>query len=117
MIRIPTFPNLSSDYDLDIELGGQILNLRLTWNVRTEYWALAVTTPDGTTYGQFKVVPNWLLISRIRSAARIPGNLVVLRDDATAPTDITYDSLGTSWGLYYLDPDEVEQWEIDNGVR
>lgn len=117
MIRIPTFTATSSDFEFDIELGGEVMNLRFTWNIRNEFWHCATTRQDGTTYGTFKVVPNWPLWRQSAALTGLVGSLIVLKDDASAPTEIDYDSFGTSWGLYYMDAAELQAWEVENGLR
>lgn len=115
MIQLPSYPEVSSDYDYDIELDGKIVNLRFTWNVRSEFWHFLLTI-DSVQYGRFKVTNDFPLLGAAANSIPFSGNFFVFKDDASATAEITYDNLGTVYNLYYLTAAETEEWKTQNGI-
>lgn len=115
MIKLPTFPEVSADYDYDIELDGKIVNLRLTYNTRSDFWHLLLTIA-GVSYGRFKITNDHAILGNAAASIPFSGDFFVFKTDNTAGDSLTYDNFGTAWGFYYLTADEVDAWRAKHGI-
>jgi len=116
-VIIPTFQNKSSKFRQDIILGGISVTLIFQWNTRSGHWFVSIS--DGIhELKSKKLVGNWALLRRSRASfPTLTGDIIALRTDAEAATEITYDNLNNGWTLYYLTEQEVAEWESINGVE
>lgn len=114
--RILTFQSLSSKFRQDVILDNVSVTIVLEWNSRAGYWF--VTISDGVyTLSKKKLVANWpLLRQSIASFPSLKGSIIALQDDANAANEITYDNLNDGWGFYYITEEELNSWEINNGL-
>lgn len=115
MIQIPTFQNISSDNIQTIDLNGQIVTLRVVYNIRNSFFHLRFTDPEGGTLLGIKIVPNWLLLDQRKALINFEGDLIIQKVDLEAEDVITYENFGSGWVLRYLDPQEVSDWKRENG--
>lgn len=116
MIRIPTFQISSADFEQDINLNDQIVNIRITYNIRDEYFFLIFTDQDGNVVSNIKIVPNWLLLNQHKALLTFDGDLIVSKTDEEAGDVITYDNFGSGWDLFCLTEQETRDWKKENGV-
>jgi len=116
MIQIPIFQAVSSDFFQEIDLGGQLVQLRMTYNIRVGFFFLTFTDQDGTSLSSIKIVPTWPLLNQVKSLLNFSGDLVVIKTDADAGDLITYDNFGNGWDLFYLTEAELATWKVENGL-
>lgn len=116
MIKIPTYQDISADFDQEIELNGQLVQLRIKYNTRVDFFFLDFTDQDGNVVYGLKIVPDFILLDQHRGFVEFEGDLIVLKTDENTGNDITYDNFGNGWDLYYMTPDEVTQWRTDSGL-
>lgn len=114
---VPTFQNKSSKFRQEIILDGLAVTLILEWNSRAGYWFLTIT--DGIfTLWRKKLVANWPIFRQSRAAfPNLRGSIIALKTDLEAGPEVTYENLNAGWTLYYLTEEEVDQWEVDYGLR
>lgn len=117
MIRLPTFQSESSDFSYRINLNGQQIRLRITYNTRAGHFFAMLTDTDGEIIGRTKLVLNWPIFRNHRASIAFDGDFMVKVDDNTLGSTIDYDTFGAGHTLYYLTPDEVKEWEEENGIR
>ena len=116
MTRIPTFQAQGVDTQQTIELDGFLVTVRITWNERTEYFALSAETENGAAIG-IKLVPGYPLLRSKRSLLPdLPGDFAVLKMDDSLGDDIGYNDLGNGWDLIYLTAEERQTWEAARGL-
>lgn len=117
MILIPTFQNLSADFTQEIDLNNQIVNIRLKYNVRNDFFHIQFTDPDGIVLYGIKVVPNYPLLASHSAFLNFSGDIFVVKDDEALEDNITYENFGNGWNLYYFTSEEVESWKVENGLE
>jgi hypothetical protein len=115
MIEIPTFQSTSANFLQEIELGLQLVQIRITWNSRVEFFFLNFTDQNGNELNGVKIVPNWPLLDWHRGTLEFVGDLIVRKTDEEAGDEITYNNFGNGWNLTYLTAAEVAAWKNDNG--
>jgi hypothetical protein len=116
MIEIPVFQETSADFEQNVNLNQQLVNIRITYNIRNSYFHITVTDVNGGVIRNVKIVPRWPLLKQNRGQIVFDGDLLVLKADNSAVDDITYENFGTGWKLYFLTPSEVQKWEEENGL-
>lgn len=116
MIQIPTFQTTSADFNQEIELGGQLVQLRIVYNIRVGFFFLDFTDQNGNVLYQIKMVPTWPLLSQHRGFIDFDGDILILKTDAEAGDNVSYDNFGNGWDLFYLSPDELSDWRDENGL-
>lgn len=116
MLQIPTFQTVSADSIQTIELNNQIVVLRITYNSRNEFFHLRFTDPDGVQLRGLKMVPDFPLMKRHQALINFSGDLILVKDDQSAGDIVTYENFGNGWNLYYFTEEEVEAWEVTNGL-
>lgn len=111
MESLPVFQNVSSDFTINFLVENTRVQLRFMWNILTGYWMVnEYLEPDtGKRATGIKVIPEYPLTENITKS--IQGALVVFRTDKNVSRDITYENFGKGWDLFYLTPDEYEEWE------
>jgi hypothetical protein len=116
MTLIPVFQNQSADFVQEIELGGQLISLDIIYNIRNEFFHLNnFTDQNGNPLHGIKIVPDFPLLDWHKGLIDFDGDLMVIKQDLEAGDDITYDNFGNGWNLFYLTPDEVDEWKDANG--
>lgn len=117
MIQIPSFQSVSSNFAQEINLNNQVVQLGIAYNVRNAFYHLnQFSDPDGNILTGIKLTPNHLILNPHKALINFDGDLIVLKTDEDAGDVITYDNLNNGYGLFYMTPDEVEQWKVDNGL-
>ena len=108
MYRIPVFEQ-NTAYSYTIQLEGRSYRFTFTWNERTRFWYLDIDDDqDAPVLSGIRVVIEWPLTSRYRSAALPEGLLIAFELDASLD-DPAFEDLGTRVSLAYLDSSELEE--------
>lgn len=117
MIQIPVFNDTSAAFEQTITLGDQTLQLTLQWNGRGEHWFLDIATAEGTPrLSGRKIVPMLPVCYGHRAATDIAGDFVLMSESESAPEYPTFEGLGTTHNLYWLDNSELATWEDFLGI-
>jgi hypothetical protein len=116
MLKIATFQDESADFEQQVELGGQVVQIRIVYNVRNNRFTLHTFTDqnDNSVKG-IKIVPYWPLLDFRKGFIDFEGDLMVLWSTDDVVNDITYDNFGNGWDLIYLSEAEVNAWKELNG--
>lgn len=118
MNQIPVFPDRSSNWTQEILLDGQIYTLDWAFDIRNGFFHLSVSDRFGGRVDGVKVVPHWPLLRQSKYAlTRLPGDIMLLPVDSSAPVEYSYEDFGDTWVPYYMTADEITAWEVDNGLR
>ena len=117
MILIPVFQNVSADFIQEIELVGQIVTLRIVYNIRNGFFHLRFTDEDGVEIKGMKIVPNYPLLEAHKAFLNFSGDLFVIKDDEALGDEITYANFGNGYNLYYFTEAEYEAWKEENGLE
>lgn len=117
MLEIPTFQDQSADFVQTIELNEQLVEIRVIFNVRNEFFHMDFFDQNGDAVYGIKMVPNWPLLKYHKGFIDFDGDIMVLAKETVETDEITYDNFGPVWGFYYLTEDEVEAWEVENGLQ
>lgn len=117
MIQIPVFNDTSPDWEQSITLGTQELLLHTYWNARSGFWFLDILAPDGTPKitGR-KLVPALPVCYSHRALAGIDGDFVLLPETEASAEVPTFEGLGKTHNLYWLDPTELNDFEATLGI-
>jgi hypothetical protein len=117
MLKIPTFQNQSSDFTQRVTLDELEISLRFAWNTKSEYWMLNEykEIESGKIFNGSKVVYNYPLLYQFPTS--LSGQLIVLLQDSSLGTAITYSSFGAGHNLFYISEEEFESWKVTNGFQ
>ena len=117
MIQIPVFNATSAAFEQQITLGDQTLTLAMQWNARGGHWFLDIKTAEGTDIlTSRKLVPLLPVCYSHRALANISGDFVLLPESEASPEYPTFEGLGTTHNLYWLDDTETTNWEAFLGI-
>ena len=115
MYKIPFNPEKAADQALQVLVPEvSVLSLRLLWNGREESWHLDVEVGEKAIHG-VRLVQGSPLLYNLGASSPLPGDFIVLpatRD----PGPLSYESLGSSYELFYMMPDDVAEWEAAHGM-
>lgn len=117
MIKIPVFQSISADFVQEIELNGQIVNIRIVYNIRNSFFHLRFTDSEGTEITGIKIVPNYPLLEAHKAFLDFSGELFVIKVDESAEDIITYDNFGRGYAFYYYTNAEYDAWKVANGLE
>ena len=117
MIQIPVFNATSAAFEQQITLGDQTLTLAMQWNARGGHWFLDIKTAEGQDLlTSRKLVPVLPVCYSHRALANISGDFVLLPESEASPEYPTFEGLGTTHNLYWLDDTETTNWEAFLGI-
>ena len=116
MIQIPVFSPAESDWEERITLGDQELKLRIQWNNRAGFWFMDCDDQNGHVIYSRKLVPVFPIYYSHRALLPINGDFVLLPEADGVPEYPTFEGLGVTHNLYWLDPDELIAWEASLGI-
>lgn len=111
MVVIPVFQNVSSKFEIDIELEpSTIYRLYFRFSGRENAWYMDIGDQDGVTIiTGLKLVPNYSLLKQYIAVTNIPPGEFFLtdldEDPATGPLD--YDTFGERYQLLYYTAAEL----------
>lgn len=117
MIQIPVFNATAAAFEQTITLGDQTLLISLQWNGRGSHWFMDLSTAESTPIiSGRKVVPMLPLLYGHRALADIKGDFVLIPESEAAPEYPTFEGLGTTHNLYWMDDTELANWEAFLGI-
>ncbi len=116
MVIIPFDADISGDQQFEVKLGAALVTIRMTWNVLSQFWFMTITKGD-IGLRSLKCVPTWPLLRQHRAISPIVGDIMVMRAEATKSDQIAFSDLGTRWKLVYFTEEEIQAWEVENGLR
>lgn len=117
MIEIPVFQRQSADFTQNIDLDEINVTIRLTYNVRNEYFHIDLITDNFDIQG-IKVVKNFpLLFTHKAIFPEMKGDFMIRRiSESIDVEEFNYDNLGIFWSLFYLNESELNEWKEENGL-
>lgn len=116
MLKIPFDPTASADQTVSVLIPEkQVISLRLVWNTRASGWDITVSSTTGEL-GMFRLKEQWPLLYEHKALSPILGDIIALPLSGAKTTLATYGALGDSWGLFWLDEEDVKSWEKANGL-
>ena len=109
MLEIPFNPSISADQKFQVLIPEQmVITLRLLWNGRASAWFMTVSSDSGEL-GQFRLVERFPILREHKALSPIKGDIIIL------PLS-EYSALGDSWGLFWISPEELAEWEAANAL-
>jgi len=117
MLKVPIFQNRSSDFTEQVTLDGFEISLRFAWNIKSKYWMLNTYEEIelGIKINGIKVVHNYPILYQFSTS--LSGQFIILKEDVALESEITYDSFGNGYNLFYLSEDEFDLWKDDYGFQ
>ena len=116
MIRVPSSALTSSDFEQKITFEEQELVIRLSWNSRSEFWFMDIDDQKGHILSSRKLVPFFPLVGKHKALMPIAGELWLLPEQDVAPEYPTFEGLGVTHNLYWLNNDENRQMQRALGL-
>ena len=116
MVIIPFDADISGDQQFEVKLGDALVTIRMTWNVLCQFWFMTITKGE-IGLRSLKCVPTWPLLRQHRAISQVVGDIMVMRAEATKSDQIAFSDLGTRWKLVYFTEEEIQAWEVENGLR
>ncbi len=118
MILIPFDPMASADQIVRIQPGNQLIQMRLMWNVRSNFWTMDISGDFGKVLG-LKLVPDWPILRGREATSLLEGDFIVrpLTKEVVGRDSVAYEDLGVKWGLLWMTPDEKDAWEAFYGLE
>ncbi len=117
MIVVPTFNPAQADWEAKITLGTQEMSIRFQWNTRASFWFVDLDDQQGHTLRSRKLVPLIPLNLSHRALFPMSGDFVLLPNGEPVPEYPTFEGLGTTHILVWMDPTELEEWETALGIQ
>lgn len=116
MLKIPFDPKVSANQSFSVTLGGNVLNVDMVWNSASGGWHMSVS--DGKRFiRNVPVVNNYPLFSQYRAYGIMTGDIIVVPTSVNADESYTdYAGLGSDYGLYWLNDDELKEWRTKHGM-
>jgi hypothetical protein len=116
-IKLPNFQNDGANFLYNVDLEEINLEIRFTYNERSESWILNLATANYNLNG-IKLVKDFPLLWRHQALfPELKGDLICLKiSDEINDIDLTYDSLGVNWALFYLTQTELDEWKTAKGL-
>ena len=109
MLEIPFNPSISADQKFQVLIPEQmVITLRLLWNGRASAWFMTVSSDSGEL-GQFRLVERFPILREHKALSPIKGDIIIL------PLS-EYSALGDSWGMFWISPEELAEWEAANAL-
>ena len=109
MLEIPFNPSISADQKFQVLIPEQmVITLRLLWNSRASAWFMTISSDSGEL-GQFRLVERFPILREHKALSPIKGDIIVL------PLS-EYSALGDSWGIFWISPEELAEWEAANAL-
>ena len=116
MSQIPLFNKTDGDWEQKISLGDQEIIIRIQWNPRSQMWFIDLDDQDGHVVRSRKLCTLWPVCYSHRALFPIVGDFVLMPEVSPAPDYPTFEGLGTTHNLYWLDADELATWEAALGI-
>lgn len=116
MIQIPVFNTTAGDWEQRIALGSQEILIRIRWSPRDGGWFVDLDDQQGHIIVSRRLCPLFPVCYSHRALFPITGDFVLLPEVSPAPEYPTFEGLGTTHNLYWLDADELSTWEAGLGI-
>lgn len=116
MVGIPLYQSISANFTQRIELNEQLVQIKITYNVRAGFFFMRLTDENENFLAGVKIVPNFPLLRQSAALLNFTGDFLVVQESENVEDEITYDNFGAGWTLYYITPDELIEWEDENGL-
>ena len=117
MYEIPVYPDESADFTQVLDIESVSLTIRITYNIRNQYFKMRLTTENNDIDG-LKCVINFPLIYPHNALfPELKGDFFI--QQATNLNEVVafdYTNFGTTYKLYYYTEEEVLNWRDENGV-
>lgn len=115
MTEIPLYKDSSADFTQIIDLDNISVTIRLSFNIRNQYWRINLETENYELKG-LKVVENFPLIYPHNALfPELSGDFFIFKVSDTTD-DFTYDFFGTDYKLFYCDETELAYWREYNNL-
>lgn len=101
IFEIP-LPKNEDNFSLEVELSGLFFKLSFKWNTRGSFYSLELLNTNGDSLQTTSVISNANLFTRFENPLLPQGNLF-FKDVTGKARDITRESLGNDFVLYYED--------------
>lgn len=117
MIQIPLFIDSSADFTQTIDIDNVIVTIRLTFNIRNQFFRMNLSTENNELYG-LKVKTNFPLIYHHKALfPELDGDFFVNQvTNQDEEIDFTYDNFGSVYLLLYYSAEELQAWKDANGI-
>jgi hypothetical protein len=106
MIQIPSSSANASDFEQKITLEEQEIVVRLSWNSRSEFWFMDLDNQKNNLLSSRKLVPFSPLVGKHTALFPIAGDFWLLPEQDVAPEYPTFEGLGVTHNLYWLNTAE-----------
>lgn len=106
MIRIPISTNGKARVSLSVNLKNTTVAIDFLWNERDGHWFMDLESVNGKNYG-VRMVSDSLLLA-VRNNVTNGGDFAILKDETANDEPLGFDNIGTTYGLYYLDEEDIE---------
>ena len=116
MIRIPVFNQTDGDWEQRISLDAQEVLIRMRWNPRDSGWFVDLDDQQGHTIASRRLCPLFPVCYSHRALFPITGDFVLLPEVSPAPEYPTFAGMGVTHNLYWLNAEELSQWEASLGL-
>ena len=117
MLKIPFTASRSADQTFRVLIPERmVISLRLVWNTRASAWFITISSERGEI-GAFRVVERWPILFSHKALSPIDGDIIALPlSDGKGKPLSEYDALGESWGLFWIDENDLADWEASNDM-
>jgi len=117
MLKIPIFQDQSADFTERVTLDNVLISLRFAWNTKSQYWMLNTyeEIDSGIKLNGIKIVLDYPILYQF--PVTLPGQLIILQQDSSLSSEITYNSFGNGHNLFYLSEEEFAGWKVVNGFQ
>ena len=97
-----------SNWQMQIELTGQIFVMNFTWNALNEFWTMDILNRDDEPllYG-IKIVPNFLLLEPFTVIGK-PLGQIICQNIVNSTDSISRFDMNQKFQLVYYEPGELE---------
>lgn len=116
MIELPIYTPDESDWDMRLTLGNQELLVRLRWNPRPGFWFMDVDDQRGHAIYSRKLTPIFPILRSHKALMPIVGDFVMYATSEASPEYPTFEGLGVTHRLVWMDDQEIRQWEASLGI-
>lgn len=113
MQQIP-LPTSNAYFVQKCNVEDKTTSFRFLWNEQDGHFHCDIENVDGTACGIRMVGKSCLLASRGTASPFTEGDLVLLPLTLVDCPELSFDSFGGSWGLFYATDEEIETLQ-ENG--
>lgn len=117
MLKIPFNSSVSADQTFQVLIPEQlVMTLRLVWSERAKAWDVSVSSDVGEI-GMLRLVERFPLLYEHKALSPIEGDIIALPLSEGKGLPLSeYSALGESWGLFWISPEDLIEWEKAHGL-